>query len=152
MKNLAAHVDTFRTEFADFLNHCRALAASGVWNTEEYGDIEAFYTNDLASVMIRLSASDGEFSESEAHSLNGMFAYSYTAEEYSGLYESCRDRFDRYFDENFLSGYAYLQSADATLAEEYRGLLASVCSIIMESDNRVSPEEIAVINRFRTML
>ena len=116
MKNLDALTQEFNTKYERFFIGCDAVEDSGLWDIEEYGDMEAFYQNDLVSVIIRLIAADGSISSKEVEYLNKSFGFEYTVEELNEVYKSCKDDIGSYFDEQFQNGISVMRSKNEKLA------------------------------------
>ncbi|MBR6045919.1 MAG: TerB family tellurite resistance protein [Ruminococcus sp.] len=151
MKNLDALTQEFNTKYERFFIGCDAVEDSGLWDIEEYGDMEAFYQNDLVSVIIRLIAADGSISSKEVEYLNKSFGFEYTVEELNEVYRSCKDDIGSYFDEQFQNGISVMRSKNEKLADAYKELLGLICDIIASSDGIVSPEEADEIRNLKSM-
>ena len=151
MKNLDALTQEFNTKYERFFIGCDAVEDSGLWDIEEYGDMEAFYQNDLVSVIIRLIAADGSISSKEVEYLNKSFGFEYTVEELNEVYKSCKDDIGSYFDEQFQNGISVMRSKNEKLADAYKELLGLICDIIASSDGIVSSEEADEIRNLKSM-
>ena len=151
MKNLDALTQEFNTKYERFFIGCDAVEDSGLWDIEEYGDMEAFYQNDLVSVIIRLIAADGSISSKEVEYLNKSFGFEYTVEELNEVYRSCKDDIGSYFDEQFQNGISVMRSKNEKLADAYKELLGLICDIIASSDGIVSPDEADEIRNLKSM-
>lgn len=131
----------FRFKYEKFFIGCDAMEELDLWNKEENGEMEAYYQNDLVSVILRLTAIDGEISEKEVRLFNDVFGFRYTLEELRDVYDSCREDVEKLSDEDFLSGIRLMRAVNEKLADAYRELLGLVCDIIMESDEIIDPAE-----------
>ena len=67
---------------------CDSTEEKGKWDRERWGEMKLFYENDLVSTILRVMASDEQFSVSETHFLEDFFEIRYTAEELMELYQS----------------------------------------------------------------
>lgn len=142
--------EEFKTKYERFLIGCEALEDLSLWHKEERGEMEAFYQNDLVSVILRLIAVDSEISEKEAEYLNENFGFEYTVDELTDIYKSCGDEISRSFDEQFENGITYMRSINEKLADAYKELLGLICDIIIESDDVISPEEIEEVKKLKS--
>ena len=151
MKNLEKYTDSFKMKFDSFLTGCDALEEEGVWDKEAHGEMEAFYMNDLTSVVIRLIASDGTITKRETDYLNETFDFSYTQEELVELYRSCKDDIGHAFDETFENGITYMRRINDMLADAYKELLYLICEIIIRSDGIIAEAEVAEVRRLQAL-
>ena len=144
-------IESFQMKFESFLTGCDALEELGMWNKEALGEMDVFYTNDLASVIIRLIATDGKISQKEVEYLNETFGFTYTLDTLTEVYSSCKDTLDHTFDENFENGISYMRAMNEKLADAYKELLVLICQIIMESDGVIAQTEVAEVKRLMAM-
>ena len=56
MKNIERLTEDFKFKYERFLTGCDAIEENGQWDREKFGEMDAFYSNDLVSVIIRLIA------------------------------------------------------------------------------------------------
>lgn len=143
MKNIDVYTENFKIKHEQFLIGCDSIEESGLWDKEQYGEMDVFYSNDMASIIIRLIASDGRITEREVSYLNENFGLDYTLETLTEVYEHSKEAIGASFDEVFENGVALLRSINEKLADAYKELLALVCDIIIASDGIVTPAEIA---------
>ena len=148
MKNIDRLTEQFKFLYEKFFIGCDSVEEIGQWDKEKFGEMEAFYQNDLLSIILKLILSDGEISEKEVEYLNKNFGFDYSVEELSDVYENCSDEIDSYFDENFENGITFLKSINEKLTDTYKELLGLICDIIIESDEIVTPEEIETVKKF----
>ena len=99
MKKLHEYSEAFKLKYEIFMNGCDAIEDEGLWNKEKYSEMEAFYTNDLVSVVLKLIAADGNFSEKEAGFINDVFGFEYTTEELEEIYENQETDIENILDE-----------------------------------------------------
>ena len=143
--------ESFKQKYEQFLTGCDAIEQAGGWDTEQYGEMETFYTNDLISLMLRLVATDGCVAQREADALNRLFGFSYTAETLADVYEVCQENICGDFDRLFAEGVDRLEAINAKLAQAYKELLTLICDIVMESDGVVSDKELAEAARLKAL-
>ena len=144
-------IESFQMKFESFLIGCDAIEELQQWDKESLGEMDVFYTNDLASVIIRLIATDGRITYKEVDYLNETFGFTYTLDELTEVYNSCKDALDQTFDENFENGITYMRRINAKLADAYKELLVLICQIIMESDGVIAEAEVAEVKRLMAM-
>ena len=151
MKNIDMYVDSFKMKYASFLVGCDSVEEMGLWDKEMYGEMDAFYSNDLISVIIRLIAADGEITQAEVDYLNETFDFEYSLEELIAVYNACKDDIGHAFDDNFENGITYLRKINAKLADAYKELLFLICEIIIESDGVIAESEVSEVKRLQAM-
>ena len=151
MKNIDTYVETFKFNHEAFINGCDSLEELGLWDKDALGEMDAFYSNDLTSVIIRLIATDGRVTQREVDYLNATFGFEYTLDGLTEVYESCKDDIGRSFDENFENGITYMRKINSNLADAYKGLLALICDIIIESDGIVARAELDEVKRLKAL-
>lgn len=143
--------ESFKMKYEAFLVGCDAIEEQGLWNKATLGEMEAFYANDLTSVIVRLIVADGKVTQREVEYLNDAFGFDYSVEELAELYDTCKEDIDRSFDENFENGISYMRKINTKLADAYKELLLLVCEIIIESDGVIAVPEISEVVRLRIM-
>lgn len=151
MKKSDAYIEDFQLKHEQFINGCDSIEAMDLWDTEALGEMDAFYSNDLASIIIRLIAVDGKITSKEVEYLNETFGFDYTIQELTVVYESCKDDIGKSFDEDFENGITYMRKINAKLADAYKELLLLICKIIIESDGIISEEEIEEVKHLKAM-
>lgn len=151
MGNINNIIDSFKMKYESFLIGCDSIEEMGLWDKEAHGEMYAFYSNDLASVIIRLIATDGKITQKEVEYLNGTFDFEYTLEELIDVYNACKDDIGQAFDENFENGITYMRKINAKLADAYKELLSLICEIIIESDGVITESEISEVKRLKAM-
>ena len=65
MSKLNAYSESFKVGYEKFLIGCDAQEEMDGWDTETDGEMEGYYSNILVSVVMKLMASDGVFTEKE---------------------------------------------------------------------------------------
>lgn len=151
MKNIDMYIDSFKMKHESFIIGCDSIEEMGLWDKETLGEMDAFYSNDLTSVIIRLIATDGKITQKEVDYLNEIFDFEYTVDELIDVYNSCKDDIGHAFDENFENGITYMRKINAKLADVYKELLSLICEIIIESDGVIAESEIAEVKRLKAM-
>lgn len=152
MKNLEMYTESFKTKYEAFINGCDSIEDMGLWDKESYGEMEAFYSNDLISIIIRIIATDKSIEQNEVDYLNKTFGFDYTKEQLLEVYNSCYENIvSESFDENFENGITYMRKINAKLADAYKDLLSLICEIIIASDGVISDSEIAEVKQLNAM-
>lgn len=151
MKNLEMYIESFKMKHELFLIGCDSIEEMGLWNKEEYGEMDAFYSNDLLSVIIRLIATDGKITQREVDYLNKTFEFDYTLEELAEAYDLCKEDIGRSFDESFENGITYMRKINSKLADAYKELLCLICDIIIASDGIITDLEIDEVKRLKAL-
>lgn len=151
MKNVEMYIESFKMKRELFFIGCDSLEEMGLWNKKALGEMDEFYSSDLASIVIRLIATDGKVTQKEVDYLNETFGFAYTIEQLTDVYDTCKDNIGESFDENFENGITYMRQINTRLADAYKELLFLICQIIIESDGIVAESEIAEIKRLQAM-
>lgn len=151
MNDLEMYIKSFQMKYEAFLTGCDALEELGEWDVENLGEMEAFYANDMVSIIIRLIAIDGQITDSEVEYLNHTFGFDYTEGELAEVYENCQEDLANAFDENFENGISLMRKVNGKLADAYKELLALICRIVIESDRKISPAELAEVKRLQAL-
>ncbi|MBR6825978.1 MAG: TerB family tellurite resistance protein [Oscillospiraceae bacterium] len=150
-KTLDMYTESFKMKYDSFLTGCDAIEELGQWDKEAHGEMEAFYSNDLISVIIRLIATDGVITRKEVEYLNETFSFDYTQEELTEIYKSSKEDIGHAFDETFENGIAYMRKINSKLADAYKELLGLVCAIIICSDGIIAESEVAEVKRLKAL-
>lgn len=151
MKNVDMYTDSFKMKYESFLTGCDSIEEMGLWDKENLGEMDVFYTNDLTGIIIRLIATDGKITQKEVDYLNETFDFEYTLEELIDVYSNCKDNLGHAFDENFENGITYMRRINARLADAYKELLALICEIIIASDGVIAESEVAEVKRLKAL-
>ena len=141
-----AYTERFNMRWDKFIVACDALEETGKWNKDEYGEMEAYYENDMISIILRLIVCDDRVTVEEADYLNNIFGFQYTPEELRELYKSFSNAVEGDADAMLIEGYALLKSVSPELAAYYRELVSYACGIISESDGAVAQNEYRTSN------
>ena len=151
MNNLDMYTESFKLKLEKFLLGCDAIEELGLWDKEQYGEMDVFYQNDLVSIIIRLIAADGVISGREVDYLNKNFGFSYSIAELRDVYQNCREEIGHSFDETFENGITLMRSINEKLADAYKELLGLICDIIIESDGVVTETEQEEVKRLKAL-
>lgn len=149
MNELQKKVDIFKMKYESFLIGCDSIEEMELWDKNSLGEMEAFYSNDMVSIIIRLLASDGKISQKEVEYLNKTFGFEYTCSELIDVYDNCKDEIDRSFDEDFENGITYMRKINTKLADAYKELLLLICEIVIQSDGFISSVEKTEVERLK---
>ena len=140
MDEMKQKAEGFRLKFEKFLNGCDTMEELSLWNTEELGEMEAYYTEDLACLILNLIAADGCVTDAEAKTMRELFEFDYTAEQLQTLLEEHSEPIREMTESGLHEGLRLLASMSDKMADAYRELLASACALVAESDG-LNPEE-----------
>jgi uncharacterized tellurite resistance protein B-like protein len=151
MDKLQRLSEEFKFEYDKFLTGCDAIEDSGQWDKEALGEMDAYYSADLISVILRLVAADGVFSQKEADYINAIFGFAYSPRALEALYADCGEAIETSFDREVENGYTRMKAINGKLAEAYRELLELVCRIIIESDGVIDRAETALAEKLKAL-
>lgn len=152
MKSKDALMNEFTGKYERFLIGCDAIEEEGLWDKDEFGEMDVFYQNDLVGVILRLIASDGKIEERETEILAGYFGFDLTPREARTAYESFRSEAGASFDEEIVRGYEKMRGINRKLADAYKDLLSLVCEIVISCDGVVEAAEIEEAKRVKNLL
>ena len=141
IRNLA---EGFKLKYEKFIHGCDSAEEMQKWNKEENGEMEAYFSNELVSVATVLIAADGRFSCCEIEFLNELFDFDYTSEELSKVYDDYCENIEEIFDDGVENVISILSGINMNLATSYKNLLATLCEIIIKSDEIVENAEISL--------
>lgn len=142
-------MEGFKLKFEKFLNGCDSIEEIDLWDKEEYGEMDVFFTADLVSVIVKLIVSDGEVTKKEVDYLNSLLGFDYGIEEVADIYEDCGDAIDAFFDDELESSIDMIRKVNEKLADAYADLLVTACDLVSESDGIVMEEEIDLARKVR---
>lgn len=129
--------EQFRENAEAFLEACESLQERGLWDEEEYGNVQAYYVNDLVCIITRIIAADGEITERETAFLGDVFGFDYSVEELVEVYEICIDSIKDMFETGVNEAYQLLKDKDMDLADSYKELILLAGLVAMDSDNMI---------------
>ena len=147
MQDINRQTEEFKFKYERYLIGCDALEELGLWNKDVYGEMEAYYQNDLIGVILRVIVSDGIISEKETEYLNKSFGFKYSTSELEDYYNSCRDAFGQPFNTQARAGYLLMRTINEKLAEAYKELLELACTILISSDGIIGQVELEELQR-----
>ena len=141
MNQLDTYLEGFKLNYEKFLLGCDALEAEGLWPLEDFGEMDAYFANDLMCVIIRLIAADGEFDQAEIDYLNDALGFGYSVEELSAVYTECGEKINSLLESELSESISQIQALSPLLADTYKEMLSLVCKIMIESDGVITSEE-----------
>ncbi len=141
MDKIKNYSENFKFQYERFITGCDSIEEMGSWDKERFGEMDAYYSNDIVSVIIRLIAADGNFSNKEVDYLNDIFGFDYSEDELKSIYIECKEGIDSIFDDGAENGLTVMKDINVKLAHAYKDLLSLVCDIIIESDGEISKGE-----------
>lgn len=146
--------EQFRTNVEAFLEACEVLQANGLWEEAEYGNIQAYYVNDLVCIITRIIAADGKITESETKLLGDVFGFDYSVEELQEVYDICAEYIAELFDTGVSEAYGMLKEKDENLAMNYKELMIEAGNVAMDSDNMImiSEKEKEAVQKLQELL
>ena len=147
MSNAKEYIDDFKANYDQFMMSCDAIEEEGKWPLDELGEMNAYFMNDFACVIIKLVAADGKIDEEELAFLNDALGFEYKAEELEEFYKNDGDRIDAYFETELDDSLAVIRGINEKMAESYKNLLVMVGNIVIQSDNNVTEEEKAAAQK-----
>ena len=149
MDRLHTLTESFKSKYERFITGCDSVELDGVWDKDEYGEMDVFYENELLSVILSLIVADGKISGEEAGYLNENFGFSYSVEDLKNAWLNCEEEIGTYFEDHFKAGYTMLRGFNEKLAAAYKELFDLICRIIAESDGVVSDSEKRMIGELQ---
>lgn len=149
MEQLKNYSESFKFKFEKFLTGCDSIEEMGLWNLEENGEMDAYYSADLTSVIIRLIAADGNVTQKEVDYLNDIFGFEYTVEELAAIYDDCGEAIDSIFEDGAENGLSLMRSINEKLADAYIDLIVTICDIVIESDGVIDAAEIELAKQIK---
>ena len=117
MSSAKEYIDDFKANYEQFMLSCDAVEEEGKWPKDELGEMNAYFMNDFACVIIRLVAADGKIDEEELAFLNDALGFDYKAEELEELYKNDGDRIDAYFEMELDDRIGMMKGINEKLAE-----------------------------------
>ncbi len=151
MEKLKVYAESFKLKFEKFITGCDALEELGLWDKEQNGEMEAFYSADMVSVIIRLTAVDGKIVYDEVKYINDVFGFSYTVEELRAIYADCKEAIETVFSEDLANGYSLMKRINEKLAEAYKELILLICDIVIESDGVIANAETEMAKKLKAL-
>ena len=152
MSSLQEYMAGFRLNYEKFLVGCDALEEEGLWPMDELGEMDVYFANDLACVIIRLIAADGVFAEEEIDFLNGALGTNYTVEELESVFNWCGDIINTMFEREIDESIAQLTELNPDLAAIYKQMLELIAQIVIKSDGVITESEKAIANQLLAVI
>ena len=141
MSSANSAMEAFKLNYEKFLVACDAVEQDGLWDTEENGEMEAWFASDVTCVIVRLIASDGVFRQKEVDLLNDALGFAYTVEELEAVYDDYSEKIDVLFEEELPASIEQLEELNPELADDYRSMMRLICDVIIEADETVTERE-----------
>ena len=141
MSNAKEYIDVFKGNYDRFMIACDSLEEEGKWPLDELGEMDAYFKNDFACVIIKLITADGKIDVNELNFLNDALGFDYKIEELRELYKNDGDRIDSYFETELGKSIDMIREKNEKLADMYKGLLLLLGRIVTESDGAVTDKE-----------
>lgn len=152
MSKIDTLTESFKLKAEKFAIGCRSFQELEYWDTENDGDMEAYYRQELIGIALKIIAADGAITNKEADYVNRCFGFDYTKAEYEGFYELTEDIIlDEAFSENFANGITKLKKVSEKLAGAYKELLTAMLEIIIASDGHIAETEIEEAKKLRAL-
>lgn len=152
MKNLESMAYEFRFKFEKFMLGCESAQEIEHWNIERFGEMDAFYSNELTILVLKLVVSDGQVSHKEVEFINNLFGFDYSVEKLVELCSLSHEEVSYYVDEELDNGMALLQRINKKLASFYRDLMLLLCEIIIACDGDINVAELTEAKKLRAIL
>ena len=150
-------IEGLKLNYEQFIDGCNALEEEGLWSVEENGEMEAWVANEILSVIIRLVAADGKFTQEEVDFINDAFGdtslgFDYSIAELKEVHNNCLEKIDTLFEEGIPETMKMLSDLDEDAVTRYRELLLQICRIVSESDNEIAEGEKKEVLRLMELL
>ena len=142
----------FKKQYEDFLTRCDEIENASLWDTEELGNMGAYFTNDMCCTLITLIAADGKIEEAEVKFVNDTLDLDYEPDEMREVYKMCRESVEQLFATGFEESKALLAKVDEHLEEVFRSMMKALCDVVSAGDSIVTPEEKEKIDSLRNMI
>ena len=141
MGRLETYSENFKLNYDKFMIGCDSQEELEGWNVEEDGEMDAYYSNVLVTVILKLIAADGVFTAKEVKYFNEVFNLDYSKEELESVYENCKEAIDDEFKEEIEEAIEKLEKVNEKLADAFKSLLGLVGEIIIASDGEAAASE-----------
>ena len=152
MSNYEQYALAFKHHYDELLISCDALEQEGLWPTEELGEMDMYFANDISCVLVKLIAADGKFDELEVSFMNEALGFHYTPGELEEVYEECWERLPDLFTETVPESIRTLYDLNPSLADTYREMLKALCKFVTACDGEVRFSEKVLINELMDVL
>ena len=152
MSKLTDLTENFRQDLEEFTDGCRENQEAGGWDSDNNGDMDDYYVQNLMSCMLRIIGSDGNISRREAEFFNACFGTENTVQELDRMYDDSEDILSgEEFETRLREDFAQLKRINTPLADSYRDLWLSACEILIASDGQLLPQEIESAKRLKQL-
>lgn len=151
MEKLQRYAESFKLKFEKFIIGCDALEEMALWDKEKNGEMEAFYSADMVSVIMRLTAVDGKIADEEVKYINEVFGFAYTVTELKTIYADCKDAIETVFTDGLENGYTHMKRINEKLADAYKELILLICDIVIASDGIIAAAEVQMAKTLKTL-
>ena len=149
MKTIDELTESFKFMYEKFLLGCEDIEKDVDWNEEEYGQMGAYFANDISCIILSLVVADGNISEEEVHYVNSNFDYKYDIDELRNVYENCKEKINSIRDGELEKDIELLESFNSKLADFFKELLEVICEIVVASDGVVASDEDEVLGQIK---
>lgn len=113
-----------------FADACDKMERDGIWETEQYGGMKAYFANDMLCILLKLAASDKIVTYTECDMINDIIGTTITRDEANEILTQLGD-----VDGMVSQGYALLRELDAKAAGDYKDMIRLACIAVSESDS-----------------
>lgn len=152
MSKLDRYTEGFRAKYERFTIGCEAIEEEGLWNCDEFGEMDVYYLNEFVTIILRLIVADGRIGNQEVDYLNLNFNFNYGVPELERIYQNCKDDINSDFGVHVANEIERLDVINAKLSCVYRELIELICDIIANSDDIISSGELEEMRIIRGCL
>lgn len=147
MNNLENLSKQFVTDYEIFINACDAIEEEGKWDIPTYGEMEAYYANDLFCIVTNLVAVDGKISPTETRFVNELLGMRIETAELQTIYENSHSEILTLVENEIQASLTLLKKINSDLANHFKGMLSLACAIVSASDHVIGDTEKALIEK-----
>lgn len=141
MGRLEIYSENFKLNYDKFMIGCDSQEELEGWNVAEDGEMDAYYSNVLVTVILKLIAADGVFTAKEVKYFNEVFNLDYSKEELESVYDNCKEVIEVEFKDEIEEAISKLEKVNDKLANAFKSLLGLVGEIIIASDGEAAASE-----------
>ncbi len=152
MSEISKKCEEFKLKWDAFLMGCDSLEDMSLWDKDEFGEMDVYYTNEITTLAIRLIAVDGEITQREVDYLNLSFDFRFTLEEMKDIYFKSEEYIGRSFDEYFKKTLTHLGKINAKLSETYKQAIEAMCDIMILGDGETLKAEATEAEHIKSFL
>jgi len=130
----------FTFQWERLINGFDSTEELGLWNKEEYGEMEVYCENVLITVLMHFMAVDNTITQAEVDAINSMFGFEFTLDNIMNICETMEEELENYVEapKQMIN---VIEDANPKIAEAFKTLLIDACSSILESDSMTSEEK-----------